>query len=293
MLARIANARIVIKIFIAPLLLVACVLVLGVVFHSAMGRQNGAMERMVTVSFANSHAATALEGEAASIQSNVYRLLGWQSTHEDKDKIKALDDSIRKDLKSFTDKAASVLAALGAEPASAKQIKDYSFAVSDVLDIYASDSITALSMMGATELEYDGTRKLLRALSEQAMAKASGDYGDTIALAGSTEAEYFAVLIASLVLGIVVTLAMARLIAGPVAGLTGVMGRLADGSTDVAIPSLDNGDEIGAMARAVAVFRDGMEKAARLEAEQRGQREQQARIIARRDELITRFNTAM
>ena len=251
------------------------------------------MERMVTVSFANSRATAELDGVAASIQSNIYRLLGWQAAREDKDKIKALDDVIRKDLKSLGDKAGTLLQALNAEPAAAKQIKDYTFAVGDVLDIYSSDHITALSMMGATEVEYDATHKLLSGLSEQAVAKAADDYRDTTALGRSTEAEYFGVLLASLVLGTVVTLAMVRLIAGPVTGLTGIMGRLADGSTEVTIPSLDNRDEIGAMARAVAVFRDGMERAARLEAEQRRQRDQQTQVIARRDELIARFNTAM
>ncbi|TAN63156.1 MAG: methyl-accepting chemotaxis protein [Magnetospirillum sp.] len=293
MLGRIANARIAVKIFVAPLLLVACVVVLGIVFHLAMDRQSGAMERMVSVSFANSRAAAELDGVAASVQSNVYRLLGWQSAREDREKIKALDAVIRQDLKALGDKAGPLLAALGAAPAAAKQIKDYTLAVGDVLDIYASDHITALSMMGAAEVEYDAMHKLLTGLSEQAAAKAADDYRETTALAHSTEVQYFTVLAGSLLLGAIVTLAMVRLIAGPVTSLTGVMGRLADGTIDVEIPSLDNRDEIGAMARAVAVFRDGMDRAARLEGDQRRQREQQAQVVARRDEMIARFNTAM
>ena len=79
MLGHIANARIAIKIFIAPLLLVACILVLGIVFHLAIGRQGDALERMASVSFAHSRATAELDGEASGIQSNVYRLLGWQS----------------------------------------------------------------------------------------------------------------------------------------------------------------------------------------------------------------------
>ena len=293
MLGRIKDARIAVKIFIAPLLLVACVLALGVVFHLAVGRQGDAMQRMVAVSFANSRAAAELDGVASSVQSNVYRLLGWQAAREDAAKIKELDSLVRKDLKSLGDKAAALLTALGAAPAGAKQVKDYSFAVSDVLDMYSSDHITALSMMGSEELEYDGLHKLLSGLSSQAAAKADEDYRDTAALAQATELEYFAVLAVSLILGSIVTLAMARLIAAPVTGLTQVMGRMAEGVTDLAIPSQDSRDEIGAMARAVAVFRDGMEKAARLESEQRGQRDRQAQLMARRDELITRFNTAM
>ncbi|CAA7613028.1 methyl-accepting chemotaxis protein [Magnetospirillum sp. SS-4] len=293
MLAHITNARIAVKVFIAPLLLIASILVLGMVFHFAMDRQGASMEQMVTVSFANSRSAAELDGTAAGIQSNIYRLLGWQAAREDKDKIKALDTEVRKDLKDWQDKAAKVLAALGADAAAAKQVKDYGLAAGDVLDMYASDHITALSMMGATEIEYDGLHKLLGGLSNQAAAKASSDYRNTADLAASTKLQYFGVLFGSLAVCVVVTLAMTRLIVGPVGGLTAVMGRLAEGTTAVEIPSLDSRDEIGAMARAVAVFRDNMDKTARLEAEQRSQRDQQARLVARRDELIARFNTTM
>ncbi|WP_245651115.1 methyl-accepting chemotaxis protein [Paramagnetospirillum marisnigri] len=277
----------------APLLLVASILLLGLVFHLAMDRQGAAMERMVNSSFANSRAAAELDGIAASIQSNLYRVLGWQAAKEDKDKIKALEGQIRSDLKTLSAKSGVVLAALGTDASAAKQVKDYGLAAGDVLDIFISDHITALSMMGSTEIEYDGLHKLLDGLSAQAAAKAAEDYRETEALAAAAGLRFFLVLGAALVLGIVATFAMTRLIARPVTALTEVMGRLASGITQVEIPSLDSGDEIGAMARAVAVFRDGMERAARLEAEQGQQRERQARLLARRDELITRFNSTM
>jgi methyl-accepting chemotaxis protein len=292
-LARIADARITVKFFIAPLLLVACILVLGAVFHVAMDRQERSMETMVTVSFANSRDAAELDGMAATIESNIYRLLGWQAAKEDKERITKLDTLVRGDLKTLADKAKALLESLNADPAIAKQVKDYTLAAGDVLDMYQSDSITALSMMGATELEYDGLRTRLQELSQKAAERAEGKYRDATASAKATETQYFMVLAVFLGIGIAVTLGMARLTARPVTQLTGVMGRLAEGSTDVEIPSQDGGDEVGAMARAVAVFRDGMKRAAELEAQQRHQREQQASLMARRDGLITSFNGTM
>ena len=293
MLARITNAPIIVKLFVVPLLLVAGIAVLGMVFHFATTRQGAAMERMVSVSFANSRAAAELDGMAAGVQTNLYRLLGWVAAREDKDKIKALDTQVHDDLKALAQRSAVVLAALGADPAAAKQVKDYGLTASDVLDIYVSDNVTALSMMGATEIEYDALRNILRGLSERAAAKAAEDYSETASLAATTEIQYFAVLAAFLLLGAVVTVTMARLIAGPVTRLTTTMAELADGRVDIEIPSRENSDEIGAMARAVAVFRDGMAKAARLEADQRHQGQHQAEIMARRDTLIQGFNAAM
>jgi diguanylate cyclase (GGDEF)-like protein len=46
-----------------------------------------------------------------------------------------------------------------------------------------------------------------------------------------------------------------RSIARPVVGLTKVMNRLAAGNTDVAVPGTEQSDEVGAMARAVEIFR--------------------------------------
>ncbi|MBB3934315.1 methyl-accepting chemotaxis protein [Aureimonas phyllosphaerae] len=58
-----------------------------------------------------------------------------------------------------------------------------------------------------------------------------------------------------------------RTIATPVARLRKVMGELAKGQRDVAVPSLDRGDEIGQMAGTVETFRQAAVEQARLEAE--------------------------
>lgn len=59
-------------------------------------------------------------------------------------------------------------------------------------------------------------------------------------------------------IGIAVTLAMmlSRAIARPVSMITETMADLAAGRTDIAIPDVERGDELGDMARAVLVFRD-------------------------------------
>lgn len=62
-----------------------------------------------------------------------------------------------------------------------------------------------------------------------------------------------ALLIAS-TLGLLV----ARGIVGPIAGMTATMGRLAEGDYSVAIEAGDRSDEIGAMARAVKIFKDAI-----------------------------------
>ncbi|MBY0256631.1 methyl-accepting chemotaxis protein [Methylobacterium sp.] len=53
----------------------------------------------------------------------------------------------------------------------------------------------------------------------------------------------------------------------PLRRMTDAMGRLADGDTTVAVPGIGRGDEIGAMAGAVQVFKDNITRTRALEAE--------------------------
>ncbi len=64
---------------------------------------------------------------------------------------------------------------------------------------------------------------------------------------------------------------IARGIVQPIRAMTAVMARLSAGDTQVAIPA-GRRDEIGDMAKAVEIFRDGMIEAARLKAEQEQQK---------------------
>jgi methyl-accepting chemotaxis protein len=61
-----------------------------------------------------------------------------------------------------------------------------------------------------------------------------------------------------LLIGLAVMLAvlLTRTISRPVTALTRTMGELAVGHNDVAVPAMDRGDELGAMARAVSVFKE-------------------------------------
>ncbi|MBU1307076.1 MAG: HAMP domain-containing protein, partial [Alphaproteobacteria bacterium] len=72
-----------------------------------------------------------------------------------------------------------------------------------------------------------------------------------------------------IVLGVAVSMLVGRRsIVNPVRGLTITMSELADGKLDVEIPNADAKDEIGAMARAVEVFRQNAKRVAALSAEE-------------------------
>ncbi len=73
---------------------------------------------------------------------------------------------------------------------------------------------------------------------------------------------------AALVLGLAVAWLLGRAIARPVLAMTAAMQLLAGGETEVTIPAIGRGDELGRMATAVQVFREALIGSERLRGEQ-------------------------
>jgi len=72
-----------------------------------------------------------------------------------------------------------------------------------------------------------------------------------------------------------------RRVAAPIAGMTRAMEQLAEDDLTVAVPSVERNDELGAMAGALQVFKDNMQRARAVEAEAaevRAEAEQQRRV---------------
>ncbi len=89
----------------------------------------------------------------------------------------------------------------------------------------------------------------------------------------------------AVLLGLLLSVLIARGISGPVGRLTAAMGALAEGRLDTPVPARERGDELGAMARTLEVFRDGMREAAALRGRQAAQAQEveAARRAALRD----------
>ncbi|QLF69610.1 HAMP domain-containing protein [Peteryoungia desertarenae] len=88
---------------------------------------------------------------------------------------------------------------------------------------------------------------------------------------------YFALLLGGGVAGIAsvaLIFALSRSIVTPIAGMTSAMTRLADGDTDIDVPALDRGDEVGQMAKAVIVFKEASLERMRLSHERQSLRDQ-------------------
>src|SRR5204862_407594 len=101
----------------------------------------------------------------------------------------------------------------------------------------------------------DAIDRLGVALRDRIVAAGERISRDTALAASRARYILIGLVAAALLLGGVLALVLARSIIRPVAGMTEAMTRLAGGDLQVAVPHRDARDEMGAMAKAVDVFR--------------------------------------
>ncbi|MEE3623220.1 CHASE3 domain-containing protein [Nitrospirillum sp. BR 11752] len=99
--------------------------------------------------------------------------------------------------------------------------------------------------------------------------------------------------IAAVVVAILAALMLSGAIAAPIAALTDRMRRLAEGDRGITIDGLGRRDEVGAMARALEVFKQNAIEADRLAAEQRQAEEAKLRRAQAVDRLVQGFDGAV
>ncbi|WP_299436120.1 methyl-accepting chemotaxis protein [uncultured Rhodospira sp.] len=99
-----------------------------------------------------------------------------------------------------------------------------------------------------------------------------------VAIIGQTVVITLVLSVVAVLIGFAAAWILSAGIARPIRAMTGAMGRLANKDYAVEIPAQDHGDEVGDMAKAVRTFKDGMEQADRLAAqEQEAARRRDAR----------------
>jgi methyl-accepting chemotaxis protein len=88
------------------------------------------------------------------------------------------------------------------------------------------------------------------------------------AVVASAQRSFILGTAAILVVGVLLALLLGRGLSRPLAAITATMNRLSSGDTEVTIPGSERRDELGVMATAVQVFKDGMIETEQLKAEQ-------------------------
>ena len=133
----------------------------------------------------------------------------------------------------------------------------------------SADAATLATLYrGEMRTEFNKFQAALKALIEFNIREANQSVQDGAALGGSAQLWILGFLVVAAALCVGGGWSMIRSISRPVAAMTQAMHRLAQWDMATEIPGVTRGDEIGAMAAAVRVFKDNMIDAAALAVKQ-------------------------
>ncbi len=156
-----------------------------------------------------------------------------------------------------------------------KSSKEYEVAARRVLGMLDTDYGMALTDLAEAERRYAVAEAgildwetYLRSARERLELDAAAELDQTIGTIS---------LMVGVVFVLAVTVVLGRAISGGVYDVIRVMERLAAGDKSVAVPETNRGDEIGAMIRSVAVFKETAQALDRL-AEERAREEEENRV---------------
>ncbi len=200
-------------------------------------------------------------------------VLMLQMRRHEKDFFARIDPKYRDQLTARVDEFESAMANSHLDAAARATIHDLLFSYRDS---FLAASKAALSLDGAQRALADTSTAIQGPIDEmlsdtdrnaRAARSEANRIGRVVAIAMVATVVTAAIL--TLLLGIII----ARAIAGPITRITAVMSRLTHGDLDVAVDGSKRRDEVGAMARAVLIFKEAMAESERLRHAQERDRE--------------------
>jgi methyl-accepting chemotaxis protein len=269
---RLSNVSITAKVFLAPGFILCALLILAAVSFTSLQSGKERVRGLSEGAFETFRLAAEVGDTTLAVHTELLRVITLASIESDlsrlASKIKPVAAASERVAASFDQLARHV----GADdPAIVKlrpQIEAYRKAMGEVLGVVTTDSGTSMMLMADAEAAFDKLDAGLDGFKAEADKMRQETAAEAITAATRSTSMFLAIVVASVLLSVGVTMLISRAIGRPIAGVTGVMAALADGKVESEIPSRDRGDEIGAMARAVQVFKDNMVPAAELTAAQ-------------------------
>jgi len=223
------------------------------------------------------------------VKSSLYRLLSIASNETDEAKISRMSkeamaalDALVQPLEQMRQVSVELGVDSGQIDETVKRQQAFLKAARVVADMVESDVGTALTMMGPTDRASLAAEQSLKRLNDS-IDRSRAALAAVSAHQMEAQRRTFVILaVLAVLVGTILSLLLSMRIVGPIHALTQSMGRLAERDYSFEIPSRDQKDEVGQMARAVDVFRDGMIRADRAAAEEdasRQRREDRVRAI--------------
>ena len=159
--------------------------------------------------------------------------------------------------------------------------------------VTGGDTLQAVALLDQMNPAMNAFRKSLQLAAEYDVRAGTVAADQGAKLGRSAHHCIIAALAMMAVFCILLGWSMIRSVSAPITRMTAAMRRLAEKELSTNIPGVGRGDEIGAMAEAMQVFRDNMIEADRLGTEQEAERAVKERRTVRMNELVRGFESTI
>ncbi len=282
------------KFLLTPALSIGLILVIGAVLFFTHRAVEGAQGRAETVNVAATGLQTVMLN-AAGAHADMMRSVTWQQSNVDAAHVQQAVDESKARLTAAAD-ALTAVPALGigqidgAVGELGTLFAAYRDAAVETLDTTTIDAFLASMFLTDAHHDYAALTAHWQDMMQTVAAEQRAEDAAVTAALRWAGISVAAVGASAIVVLIAVSVLLGRAVARPTMTLTGVMGRLADGERSLSIAGTDRRDELGAMARAVVVFRDGLVRADELAAETARKHEADAQRATRLASLTGDFD---
>lgn len=289
---RLADLSITLKVFVAPCLILVVLLGLSIASGFMLTADQARLHEISAGALPAYQRAAEAKDAVNATQTALQHMLSVAANESDPKRVQQTAQPVR--AASATAGAAFTRFASGRAASDGlaglrKDLAAYQAAVNDVVTAALSDPASATMLMADVDDHFaalctglDRFRGAVEADGQRLAreADAAADRARVLLLGGCGGA---------LALCLLLTVVAARAIARPVVLLTGTVQALADGQLELSVPAVDRKDEIGAMARAVEIFRQHEQEARRLAAERAAEHATRARQQAAMDQHMQDF----
>ena len=285
------------KLLVTPAIFTVALIGLAVLAFVGLGEIRASSAFLFKDSASRIADGLALKNRVGDINGGLFRMLSWSNSGVEEEKISALAKKLLVKVEELTPAYAAIkdrYAFSNEERTKVEElaglIERYVTASKDVIDMIEIDTATSVIMMVETDQAYEALYAQVDAVVNDWFA-----HGETTFEAADQSATniikiFLAITAVAIIVAFAISYFISNAISRPIDGLNAVMLKLADGDTSVDVPGAERKDEVGAMARAVGVFKDNRIEAERLEAEQRKQHAQTQARATMVEELARHFD---
>jgi methyl-accepting chemotaxis protein len=296
------------KVFTVPVAMMAILVGLGAYALLLLNANEHQVRRIADGIVRQSLNTQEFEYTLEKSMANLYRLTSTAANETDEKKIAAESAAVLKEIETILRAWAEVRTASEAAEEDLAEfdasLQAYAKSVKSVADMAAVDSGTALMFLTGAQKKFSDVSDRLNAFEAQLAASRQQQLASLYNGMRNGRSVFVATVLGAVVLAVALTLLISRLIARPMIRITEVTTALAAGETSVDVPARDRRDEVGALARALEVFKNNLIERERLRAERKRAaeemeaaraQEQRARLDreARLEETIAGFDATM